>query len=153
VKFPYKLCTNDHLTHLCPKLVEVVRLLSLSPVVLTNPFPDNYHMASSSSNVRNATSGSQNPSAQDGDRLCINMVKSKVNVATQYNDYSSSQTVSSLESPPPLEMPLQIEKLDPPPRILKGVLKHSTHNPNARVAQNYSIVEDLGQTPCAMSAL
>jgi hypothetical protein len=27
------------------------------------------------------------------------------------------------------------------------------HNPNARASQNYSIVEDLGQTPCAMSAL
>ena len=50
-------------------------------------------------------------------------------------------------------MTLQIEKLEPQPRILKGVLKHSTHNPNARAAQNYSIVEDLGQTPCAMLAL
>jgi hypothetical protein len=50
-------------------------------------------------------------------------------------------------------MNLQIEKPEPPPRILKGVLKRSTHNPNARAAQNYSIVEDLGQTPCAMSAL
>ena len=39
VKFPCKLCTNDHLTHLCPKLVEAVRLLNLLPVVLTNPFP------------------------------------------------------------------------------------------------------------------
>ena len=26
-------------------------------------------------------------------------------------------------------------------------------NPNARAAQNYSIVEDLAQIPCAMSAL
>jgi hypothetical protein len=50
-------------------------------------------------------------------------------------------------------MPLQIEKPEPPPRILKGVLKCSTHNPNARATHNYSIVEDLGQTPCAMSAL
>jgi hypothetical protein len=50
-------------------------------------------------------------------------------------------------------MPLQIENLEPPPRILKGVLKRSTHNPNARASQNYSIVEDLGQTPCAMLAL
>ena len=27
------------------------------------------------------------------------------------------------------------------------------HNPNARAAQNYSIVEDLGHTPYAMFAL
>jgi hypothetical protein len=33
------------------------------------------------------------------------------------------------------------------------VLKHSTHNPNAIVVQNCSIVKDLGQTPCVMSAL
>jgi hypothetical protein len=32
VKFPYKLCIDDHLTHLFPKLAEVVRLLSLPPV-------------------------------------------------------------------------------------------------------------------------
>jgi hypothetical protein len=41
VKFPCKLCTDDHFTHLCPKLAEVARLLSLLPVVLTNPFPHN----------------------------------------------------------------------------------------------------------------
>ena len=29
----------------------------------------------------------------------------------------------------------------------------SKHNPNAREAQNYSIVEDLAHAPCAMSAL
>ena len=39
------------------------------------------------------------------------------------------------------------------PRIPKGVLKCSRHNPNARVSQNYSIIEDLHQSPCAMSAL
>jgi hypothetical protein len=50
-------------------------------------------------------------------------------------------------------MNLQIKKLEPLPHILKGVFKRSTHNPNARAAQKYSIVEDLGQKPCAMSAL
>ena len=33
------------------------------------------------------------------------------------------------------------------------MLSKSKHNPNAREAQNYSIVEDLAQAPCAMSAL
>jgi hypothetical protein len=50
-------------------------------------------------------------------------------------------------------MNLQIEKPEPSPRILKGVLKHSTHNLNSRIAQKYSSVEDLGQTPCVMSTL
>jgi hypothetical protein len=37
--------------------------------------------------------------------------------------------------------------------IPKGAFKKYSHNPNARAAQNYSVVEDLSQTPCAMSAL
>ena len=38
-------------------------------------------------------------------------------------------------------------------KIPKGVFKNTLHNPNARAASNYSVVEDLAQTPCAMSAL
>jgi hypothetical protein len=37
--------------------------------------------------------------------------------------------------------------------IPKGAFKKSSHNPNASAAQNYSVVEDLSQTPCAMSTL
>ena len=50
---------------------------------------------------------------------------------------------------------LQIEKpisdivLHPP----KGKIWKSTFNLSARVAQNYNIVEDLAQEPCAMSTL
>jgi hypothetical protein len=153
VKFPCKLCIDDHLTHLCPKLEEAARFLSLLPALLTNPFPHNQHMASSSFNVENATSGNQNPPVHEGDRLCVNMVKSQINVATRSRDYSCSQAIQGLESPPPLETPLQIKKPEPLPRIPKGVLKRYTHNPNARAAQNYFIVEDMDQTPCAMSAL
>jgi hypothetical protein len=119
VKFPCKICTNAHLTHLCPKLVEDARLLSLSLAVLTNPFPHKHHMASSSSNVINVTGGGQNPLAQDYDYVCIHMVNSQVNVATRSCYYSSPQNVPGLESPPPLEMPLQREKQDTSPHILK----------------------------------
>jgi hypothetical protein len=106
VKFPCNLCTNDYLTHLCPKLVKFVRLLSLPLVVLMNPFSHKHQMASSSSNAKNVASGSQNPPTQDSDHLCINIVKYEVNVATLSHDYSSPQTVSSLESPSPPKMPL-----------------------------------------------
>jgi hypothetical protein len=37
--------------------------------------------------------------------------------------------------------------------IPKGAFKKSSHNPNARAAHNYSVVEDLSKTPCAMSTL
>jgi hypothetical protein len=82
VKSPCNLCIDDHLSHLCPKLVEAARLLSIPPTMLMNYFPHNQHMASSSSNDENVVSGSQNPRAQYGEHLCINMVTYEVNVAT-----------------------------------------------------------------------
>jgi hypothetical protein len=51
VKFPCKLCKDDHLTHLCPKIEEASRLIMQQPVVLTNPFPHNQNMASGTSNT------------------------------------------------------------------------------------------------------
>ena len=49
--------------------------------------------------------------------------------------------------------PLTIEKpSDPMPKIPKGVFKKTLHNPNVRATANYSVVEDLAQTPYAMSA-
>ena len=50
--------------------------------------------------------------------------------------------------------PLTIEKtIETMPKIPKGVLKKALHNPNAMATTNYSIVEDLSQTPCVMSSL
>ena len=46
-----------------------------------------------------------------------------------------------------------MDKPEAPPRIPKGVLKCSGHNPNAQEAHNYSIFEDLGKNPCAKPAL
>jgi hypothetical protein len=95
-----------------------------------------------------------NPPSQDGDRVCINMVDAKIDIATHSRDYGSSKSITSLEAPPPpLEMNLWVEKSEPLPHIPKGVLKNSTHNPNARATQNYSIIEYMGQTPCTMLAL
>ena len=53
----------------------------------------------------------------------------------------------SKESIPPPVIPKLMTK---PP---KGVIHKSTYNPQARAAQNYNIVEDLAQSPSAMSAL
>jgi hypothetical protein len=61
-------------------------------------------------------------------------------------------------SPPsvnPPSRPLHIEKptfnsiLRPP----KRTIRKATFNPSSRASQNYNIVEDLAQAPCAMSAL
>jgi hypothetical protein len=37
--------------------------------------------------------------------------------------------------------------------IPNGAFKKASHNPNSRDSKNYSIVEDLAQTPCVMFAL
>ena len=50
--------------------------------------------------------------------------------------------------------PLTIEKpTETMPKIPKGVFKKTLHNPNSRDTSNYSMVEDLAKTPCAMLAL
>ena len=77
-------------------------------------------------------------------------------VVNHVKDYGSSQPSLGKEPTPP-GSPLRIENpVDKPevaPCIPKGVLKCSGHNPNARATENYSVVKELGHTPCVMSAL
>jgi hypothetical protein len=123
MKFPFKLCKDDHLTHLFPKIEEASRILSKSSIVLTNSFPHYQHMALGPPNTKNASRGSQNSLTHEGGHLCVNMVKSQIDVATRSCDYIYLETVVGLESPPPLEIPLHIENMEPLPCIMKGVLK------------------------------
>ena len=58
----------------------------------------------------------------------------------------SSSTTTSTEVAPPIIPELTIK----PP---KGVVHKSTFNPRARTTQHYNIVEDLAQSPYAMSTL
>jgi hypothetical protein len=75
-----------------------------------------------------------------------------MNRAHDYSKPSASEKGKEVEIP---SLPLQIEKTlgETMTHIPKGAFKRDSHNPNARAAQNYSRVEDLSQTPCAMSAL
>ena len=63
----------------------------------------------------------------------------------------------SIEKEPPSSQPDFPLHIEPPLNIVirppKSTLKKNTHNPNARAAQHYSIVEDLAQAPFTMSAL
>ena len=119
--------------------------------MLTNPLPHNQNI---NSRTHDPSGGDQDPPEGSG-RGCINTVRA-AKVVTHVKDYGSSQP-NPRKDPDPSGTPLRIEKpVDKPefaPHIPKGVLKHSGNNPNARAAQNYYVVEDLGHTPCAMSAL
>ena len=136
---PCKLCKDDHLTHLCSEIEEASRFIAQCPAVLTNPLP---HIQNMNSRTHDQSGGDQDPQEACSGHGCINMVHA-TKLVTHAKDYGSSQQ--------------DLGKEPAPPRSLlhntKGVLKHSRHNPNARAAQNYSIVEDLGHTPCAMPTL
>ncbi len=62
------------------------------------------------------------------------------------NDQPSSSTTTSTEVVPPIIPELTIK----PPN---GVVHKSTFNPHAKAAKHYNIVEDLAQSPSAMSTL
>ena len=77
-----------------------------------------------------------------------------VDVATRSHDYGETES-SEAKATPDVPEPLYIERptVESIPQMPKGYAKRSMINPNARVAQNYSIVEDHAQIPCAVSAL
>jgi hypothetical protein len=83
------------------------------------------------------------------------MVKGDAFLSTRAHAYSQPSTSEKGKEVELPSLPLQIEKTlgETMTCIPKGAFKKSSHKPNARAAQNYSVVEDLSQTPCVMSAL
>jgi hypothetical protein len=83
------------------------------------------------------------------------MMKGDAFISTRSHDYNKPRTSEKGKEAEIPSLPLQIEKNlgETMTCIPKGVFKKSSHNPNARATQNYSVVEDLSQTPCAMYAL
>ena len=82
---------------------------------------------------------------------------SAINLQTHAKTYDSP-TKKSIEKEPPSSQPdgsLRTEKptLDIMIRPPKAILRKKTHNPNTWETQYYSIVEDLTQAPCEISAL
>ena len=70
VKFPCKLCKDDHLTHLCPHIDESSRFIAQGPAVLTNPLPHNQNM---NSRTHDQYGGDQDPPEASSGHGCINM--------------------------------------------------------------------------------
>jgi hypothetical protein len=122
--------------------------------VLTNPFQHGQNLTQASTS---AEGGSQEtcPPPKNSSSVNVYMVRGDALITTRVHDYSkpsASEKGKEAEIP---SLPLQIEKTlgETMTRIPKGAFRKASHNPNARAAQNYSVVEDLSQTPCAMSAL
>jgi hypothetical protein len=155
VRYPCNLCTEDHPTHLCPRLAEAQKFVTQQqPAVLTNPFQHGQNLTQASASTEG---GSQEPSPSSNNPTSVNvyMVKGDAFISTRAHDYSKPSTSEKGKEDELPSLPLQIEKTlgETMTRIPKGAFKKASHNPNTRAAQNYSVVEDLSQTPCAMSAL
>jgi hypothetical protein len=155
LKYLCKLCVEDHPTHLCPRLAEAQKLLAQQhPAVLTNPFPHGKNLNQASVN---ADGGIQGPPSSSSNPMTSNiyMLKGESHIATRGHDYRTPSTVEKGKEAKNLSVPFQIKRTmgETMTRIPKGAFKKASHNPNARATHNYSMVEDLSQTPCAMSAL
>ena len=86
------------------------------------------------------------------------MSSDEVNLQTRRNQYGSTHEAPPTNTPTNAHATDEALRIPPPP--LDGVPKapcflllHINNNPNARAASNYNIVDDLAQSPAAMSAL
>jgi hypothetical protein len=155
VRYPCNLCVEDHLTRLCPRLAEAQKFVTpQQKAVLTNPFQ---HGKNLTQEPKSAEGGSQEtyPPPNNSSSANVYMVRGDALITTRAHDYSkpsASEKGKEAEIP---SLPLQIEKTlgEMMKHIPKDAFKKASHNQNVRVTQNYSVVEDLSQTPCAMSAL
>jgi hypothetical protein len=122
--------------------------------MLNNPFQHGQNLTQASTS---AEGGSQGPSPSSNNPASANvyMMKGDAFLLTRAHDYNKPRTSEKGKEDEIPSLPLQIEKTlgETMTRIPKGVFKKASHNPNARAAQIYSMVEDLSQTPCAMSTL
>jgi hypothetical protein len=122
--------------------------------MLTNPFQHGQNLTQTSTSIEG---GSQGPSPSSNNPASTNvyMMKGDSFISTRAYDYSKPSTSEKGKEAKIPYLPLQIEKTlgETMTRIPKGVFKKDSHNPNARAAQKYSMVEDFSQTPCAMSTL
>jgi hypothetical protein len=123
-------------------------------VMLMNPFPDGKNLNQASSSMEG---GSQGPPPSSSNPLSANlyMMKGDAYITTRAHDYGNLGTSEKGKEAKNPSLPLQIENMlgETMTGIPKGAFKKASYNPNARTTQNYSVVEDLSKTPCAMFAL
>jgi hypothetical protein len=155
VRYPCNLCAEDHPTRQCPRLVEAQKFVTQQqPVVLMNPFQHGQNLTQASTS---AEGGSQGPSPSSNNPASANvyMMKGDAFLSIRAHDYSKTSTSKKGKEDEIPSLPLQIDRTlgKTMTRIPKGTFKKASQNPNARAAQNCSVVEDLSQTPCTMSSL
>jgi hypothetical protein len=129
-------------------------LAQQQPIVLTNPFPHGKILTQASSSMEGGSQGPP-PSVSNPSSVNVYMMKGSVDITTRTCDYGMPNTFEKGKEVENPSLPLQIENTlgETMTCIPKVVFNKSSYNPNAMATQNYSMVEDLSQTLCAMSAL
>jgi hypothetical protein len=138
-----------------PRLAEAQNFVTQQQqAMLTNPFQHGQNLTQASTS---AEGGSQEtcPPPNKSSSANVYMVRGDALITTRAHDYSKPSTSEKGKEVEIPSLSLQIEKTlgEMMTHIPKGAFKKASHNPNARATKNYSVVEDLSQTPCAMSAL
>jgi hypothetical protein len=170
LKFPCLICGDDHYTRDCPHRDEVAKLFkgNSQPVVLTQPFLHKQSLVAQTPTSGGSSNQPHDEASTSAHIYMFNRVNLKTHSATydmpvkpdklKIANGPASDPLPSSANPPSVSPPfgpLHIEKpsfdsiLHPP----KSTIQKSTFNSNSRAAQNYNIIEDLAQAPCAMSAL
>jgi hypothetical protein len=179
---PCALCgVYGHYTHHCPQIADFKRLKDSGsippspaqpapqqaqqqyaqqpPAVLQNPIP---HQG-----VINTQQDTQHPPPQMGqyhnpnnpaERTILLTSEEEILLQTrnrQYPPIDESTPTSPETNPTPTGPPLVIPRpsTEPPLCIPRIPLRRNVHNPQARAAHNYSLVDDLAQSPAAMLVL
>jgi hypothetical protein len=122
--------------------------------MLTIPFPHGKKLTEASSSMEGGSQGTP-PYSINPSFVNVYMMKGSVDITTRTRDYGMPNTYENGKEAENPSLPVQIEKMlrETMKCIPKGTFSKASHNPNERVSHNYSMVEDLSQTPCAMSAL
>jgi hypothetical protein len=122
--------------------------------VLNNPFQHGKTLTHASTSIER---GNQEtcPPPNNPSSVNVYMVRGDSFIMTRARDYSKPSASKKGKEDDLPYLPLHIEKMlgETMTHIPKGAFKKASHNPNASATQNYSVVEDLSQTPCAMSSL
>jgi hypothetical protein len=181
--FPCALCGEfSHYTHHCPQIADFKQLKDSGslphspaqtapqqapqqyvpqhpPAVLQNPIPHK--------GVTNTQQDTQHPPPQVGqyynpnnptERTILLTSEEEILLQTRNRQYHApieSPPITSETNPTPAGPPLVIPRpfAEPPLRIPRIPLRRNVHNPQARVAHNYSLVDDLAQSLAVMSVL
>jgi hypothetical protein len=137
----------------CPSAGTTTIRATTPPAMLQNPIP---HQG-----VINTQQDAQHPPPQVGqylnpnnpaDRTILLTSEEEILLQTrnrQYHAPAESPPISPETNPAPTGPPLVIPRpnTEPPLHIPRIPLRRNVHNPQARAAHNYSLVDDLAQSP------